>query len=481
MISLRRKITIPYICTIVSIPLFILILFNIALYYFSAKQAVTDLRNITNKTTQGFEFLDKRKIDRGKVMLLIRARNLSSSSELFLYTPQGESISPYSYVTNTSKNTAIKELLSQNSNTPISFSRKLFHESTAQSAYNAAKEERSGDIYTFWEKSKKYHAVKFSLVLQNTPMTALFISNGDFSYNFIYFANIILITVSAILVCVAIFISKYAVSSISRPIEYMTSIVGKAKKDSFITLENTSNIKELHVLSQKINAMSRAGYNYTQAQKNFFQNASHELRTPLTNIQGYAEGIEHGIFADAPKYAHTIGLEVKRLSNLVNDILSLSRIENSSFHTEYTQVSALKAVGNILQNTQQVAQKKSVKIELKSILDAEIYINEELFYQCVNNILSNALRYAKECISITVNVENDFVTITIADDGDGISPQDRPHIFEKFYKGKGGHFGLGLSIAKSAIECMHGTIFLKDTAHGTTFNILLPKNNLRIH
>ncbi len=478
MISLRRKITIPYISIIIIIPLLILLLFNVALYYFSSKQAVTDLQNIADKLTQGFEFLKKREIDRGKIILLIRARNLSSSSELFLYTSKGERVNPYSYVINTSQSIAIKEMLSKNSDNSIHFSRQLFNESTAQSAFNAAKKKNSGYIYTFWEKSKKYHAIKFTLVLQNTTMIALFISNGDFSYNFIYFSNAILLSISAVLVCIAVFISKYVVGSISKPIEYITSIVGQAKKDSFITLQNTSNIKELHILSQKINAMSKSGYNYTQAQKNFFQNASHELRTPLTNIQGYAEGIEHGIFTNIPKYAHIISTEVKRLSSLVNDILSLSRIENSTYQAEYAQISALKAISNIVQNIQQFAIKESIEIELKVLCDAEIYINEELFYQCVNNVLSNALRYAKKYISITINTEGNLVSITIADDGEGVSLQDRPHIFEKFYKGKGGHFGLGLAIAKSAIECMHGTILLEDNTNA--FSILLPNQRKNI-
>ncbi len=104
----------------------------------------------------------------------------------------------------------------------------------------------------------------------------------------------------------------------------------------------------------------------------------------------------------------------------------------------------------------------------------KVVLNETIFQQVINNILYNALRYAKKYIRVTVNIENDSVTITIADDGDGISIQDKPHIFEKFYKGKGGHFGLGLAIAKSAIECMQGTISLEDTAHGAAFTVSLP-------
>ncbi len=476
MTSLRRKISVPYICTIIIIPLFIMLLFNMAMHYFSSKQAVASLQNVLQTVERGLDFFEENNIDIGKVSALIRARNLTTSAELFLYTAEGESVNPYLYAINFLNSPEIKEaMISSTNNNVISFSRKLFNEEIASNALHAGKEKVDGEMYVFSKQSREYHAVKFTIPIQNTFVTAVYISRGDFSYEFIDFINTILLIISVLTICIAIFISKYVVLSVSKPIEYITSIVGEAEKDKFIVVKNTSNILELQILSEKINEMSKSGYDYMQAQKSFFQNASHELRTPLANIQGYAEGMEHGVFTDVPKYSHIIGTEVQRLSNLVNDILSLSRIENEALHASYVAMPAWQAVENILQRAQDAYEKAGIEIIFHCTTDGEIYIHEEHFEQGLMNIVNNALRYAQKYVSLTASEQGEQVKITISDDGEGVCEQDKPYIFQKFYKGKGGQFGLGLAIAKSAMKRMHGNLFLEESEKGATFVILLPK------
>ncbi len=478
MISLRRKITIPYVCIIVAIPLFIMLLFNITMHYFSAKQAVNDLQGITRSVEQGLKFTENRNTSRSTSAVFIRARNLSTSSELFLYTEDGKSVNPYDYALKTFLRDRIKQNFTpQDEPETIPFSRKLFDESIAQTALAVAKGKNNGEIYIFSENNRKYHALKYTITMQNAPMTAIFISAGDFPYAFTLFANMILLVASFLIVGIAIFISKYVVQSISQPIEYITNVVDHAEKDKFITLENNSHIEEIKILSEKINTMSKNGYDHAQAQKSFFQNASHELRTPLTNIQGFAEGLEHGIFTDVPKYTRIIRAEVKRLSDLVNDILSLSRIESDILHDKYVCVSALQAVRNIAQIVENSSYAEAVSLKVHCIADEQIYIVEELLYQGISNIIVNAFRYAKTCVSVTVNVKNEFVVITVSDDGDGVSAEDKPHIFDKFYKGKGGNFGLGLTIAQSAIESMRGTVSLENSIEGASFVVSLPRHS----
>ncbi len=444
--------------------------------YFSSKQAIADLQNITKAFEQTQELFEKSNTGMGKLAALIRARNLSTSSELFLFTVDGKSVNPYSYIVNFPELNKIREEIQRSdSDNIISFSRKLFDEKIAKCALNAANAKNNGEIYSFSSENQKYHAVKLTLFVDNTALRVLFISQGNFSHDFVHFANMILLVISAIIIFIAMFTAKYVVRAISNPIEYITSVVGQAEKDKFITLENSSNINELKILSEKINEMSKRGYDYTQAQKMFFQSVSHELRTPLANIQGYAEGMEHGVFTDIPKYSHIIGAEVTRLSNLVNDILSLARIESDALHYEFKKISASKSIKNILQTVQQSPQSSSIEIKFNSAFDDEIYIDDALFNQAIFNVLYNAFRYAKSCIAISVTTDDDNVMITIADDGEGVSPQDQPYIFNKFYKGKGGHFGLGLAIAQSAMECMRGTLSLENGEIGASFVIRIPK------
>ena len=94
--------------------------------------------------------------------------------------------------------------------------------------------------------------------------------------------------------------------------------------------------------------------------------------------------------------------------------------------------------------------------------------------RAVLNILSNALRYAKAAIDITCRRDAAGVVISVKDDGSGIAPEDLPHIFERFYKGNGGNFGIGLSITQEVIQRHHGIISVNSRPGQTIFRILLP-------
>ena len=94
--------------------------------------------------------------------------------------------------------------------------------------------------------------------------------------------------------------------------------------------------------------------------------------------------------------------------------------------------------------------------------------------QAVLNILTNALRYTKSVIEIICRQDTAGISLIIADDGNGIEPKDLPHIFERFYKGSGGNFGIGLSITQEVIQQHHGTISVDSKPGKTIFQILLP-------
>lgn len=208
--------------------------------------------------------------------------------------------------------------------------------------------------------------------------------------------------------------------------------------------------------------MSTRLKDYDETQKQFMQNASHELRTPLMSIQGYAEGIENDVFSDPKEAAQVIKKESLRLNKLVTELLTLSRIEN---HTYVHDLMVFNISDLILDYIQRVnglllKSKLSLKTELSENVPA--LLDEALFSQTVINIISNAIRYAKKTIFVRTYLETVdgkiFSSVEIADDGDGIEEEELPHLFERFYKGKKGNFGLGLAISKSAIESMGGSL-----------------------
>ncbi len=208
-----------------------------------------------------------------------------------------------------------------------------------------------------------------------------------------------------------------------------------------------------------------------QLQKQFFQNASHELRTPLMSIQGYAEGLKYHVIKDTANCYDVILQESKRMSDLVDEILFLSKFETQTLKNDIIEVD------NMLYdcaNQVYISRYSHIDIVWNVPKGITIIGDETLLQRAFSNILSNALRYAISKIYVTGAVENQNLYIHIIDDGEGITPQDLPHIFERFYKGKGGNFGIGLSMTKDIINKYHGTICVDAKPGHTDFCVKIP-------
>ena len=203
-------------------------------------------------------------------------------------------------------------------------------------------------------------------------------------------------------------------------------------------------------------------------QQHFFQNVSHDLRTPLMSISGYAQGIEQGVFKDPIPAASTILEESSRLSELVNQLLTLSRIENISQTQKKKEPLALApCLQSYIDRYQCLARQHYLTLTvLPFSQNLLVFGNKELLLQVVDNLLSNALRYARREIILRIDLKNEDVLLQVLDDGDGISEQDLPHLFDRCYKGKGGNFGIGLTIAKTASERMQGSLTADNRPEG---------------
>jgi len=221
--------------------------------------------------------------------------------------------------------------------------------------------------------------------------------------------------------------------------------------------------------------MSNRIETYDKAQKSFLQNASHELKTPLMSIQGYAEAIENGIIPDVKSAAIIIKNESKKLDQLLTELLILSRIDNQNYELELKKTSLNEIMKEYIARLEGIALKVKKKINyIPPVQQFEIPFDESLFTQIFMNVANNALRYAKETVTISISKSGDNAVIEIQDDGPGINSKDLPYLFERFYKGEGGQFGLGLAIANSATQAMKGTIKALNTDKGAKFEITLP-------
>ena len=208
--------------------------------------------------------------------------------------------------------------------------------------------------------------------------------------------------------------------------------------------------------------------------RRFFSNASHELKTPLMSIQGYAEGIYTGVLTDTKIASKVIIEQSERMECLVEEILLISKIESGHLKLNKKDINLCELLDSIITCNNALTDKKNITIDICfNDENCFIYGDEKQLYKAFSAIYSNAIKFTNDKITVSIDNHNNNSTIIISDNGDGISDNDIEHIFERFYYGKNGSTGIGLSISKEIIELHNGSISAKNS-NGAVFTITIP-------
>ncbi|MDD3336799.1 MAG: HAMP domain-containing sensor histidine kinase [Eubacteriales bacterium] len=286
--------------------------------------------------------------------------------------------------------------------------------------------------------------------------------------------------VALIAVCFALLITGVlygAVRSVSRPLNRLRKGVKAIGQGSYLHLEPPFALSELEALRRDVNQASQRLKQADQAQRDFLQNVSHELRNPLMSIGGYAQGIERGVFPSPENAAHIILEESARLTGLVNRLLTLSRIENDPHALPLEKVRVAEPIRDCLDRVNGAAVQRGITLTLLPF-DSSLCVHgeEELICNVLENLLTNAVRYAKAEVEVSARQTEGQVELSVRDDGDGIDEKDMPHLFERCYKGRGGSYGVGLAIAYSSAQKLKGTLRGENDARGgAVFTLRLAK------
>lgn len=217
----------------------------------------------------------------------------------------------------------------------------------------------------------------------------------------------------------------------------------------------------------------------------FFANASHELKTPLTSVKGFNDLISmQSTDERIVEYSRRADKEINRVLNLINDMLGLSRLENSGLSPErLTAVRLEEVAGEVAENLKLLSDEKEVSVTVSG--KGEIQAEREHIYELIKNLAENGIRYNKKGgrVKIEVAESKDGVTLKVQDNGMGIETQDQSRIFERFYRGsksrsrETGGTGLGLSIVKHVCELYGAELTLKSKlGAGTVITVVFPRD-----
>ncbi len=233
---------------------------------------------------------------------------------------------------------------------------------------------------------------------------------------------------------------------------------------------------------QQMDELKFEHQNRDKLRREFTANVSHELKTPLTSISGYAEIIRDGIAKpeDTTRFAGKIYDESQRLITLVQDIIKLSRLEESDIEVNTESIELYSLCEAVIARLETIAKKRNITFKLsgdRCTISGVQHIIEEMIY----NLCDNAVKYNKDNGEVTISIRQfvDGIELSVADTGIGIDQSDVGRIFERFYRVNKSHSkeiggtGLGLSIVKHGALYHNASISVESELNvGTTIKIL---------
>ena len=248
----------------------------------------------------------------------------------------------------------------------------------------------------------------------------------------------------------------------------VTPFLKRANRGYLVMVQDLTQVRRLQTVRQ-----------------DFISNVSHELRTPLASLRALVETLRDSALDDPPaanRFLDRMEIEVDALTQMVEELLELSRIESGQVPLRLNPVLPSAAALPAIDRLRPQAERNQVSIEVDVPRDLPlVLIDAGRIHQVVTNIVHNAIKFTPPGghIHITAHADDEFVTLSVQDTGIGISTHDRPRIFERFFKTDRsravGGTGLGLAIAKHLVQAHGGRIWVESVeGKGSTFSFTLP-------
>ncbi len=223
--------------------------------------------------------------------------------------------------------------------------------------------------------------------------------------------------------------------------------------------------------------------------RDFISNLSHELRTPVSVIRANSETLIDGAIEDkiqARIFAKAILHNAERLSDMVSSLLDLSRIEYGELKLNFEEINLDLFIQNYIQSIANLSKKKGINIIYKPKHKGTVNADLQAIERIMNNLIDNAIKYSENGSDITIltsNESDNYIKVMVKDTGEGISDEDKNHIFSRFYRTASARAtdnqgsGLGLAIVKHLVNNLNGEVGIESKPQeGSIFWFTLPKN-----
>lgn len=319
---------------------------------------------------------------------------------------------------------------------------------------------------------------------------AVFVStNASIIQSYIKDVFTIFIIGAFLIIVVSFVVIYFTTEAMARPLRAMLRATDSFAKGDFAVRVPVEGDEEIEQLAMAFNNMASNLANLENTRRSFVANVSHELKTPMTTIGGFIDGILDGTIP-AEQYNYYLGIvsdEVKRLSRMVVSMLNISRIEAGEMKFNPQTVDINEIVCRTVLGFEKALEEKNIEVTGLDIEKNYALADPDFVHQIVYNLIENAVKFTPEngTLAVTYSKEDDkMLTVAIRNTGEGISKEEIPKLFDRFYKtdrsrsmDKKG-VGLGLHIVKSLVHLQGGTITVR-SAEGeyTEFVFTLPASS----
>lgn len=283
----------------------------------------------------------------------------------------------------------------------------------------------------------------------------------------------------------ALFLALLISRNISAPIQKMNRAAKRLAKGHYDADFHVDGYREVNELSESLTHASEQLAQNDKLQKELIANISHDLRTPLTMIVGYSEVMRDLPGENTPENVQVIIDETQRLSQLVNDLLDLSKLQAGTRVLNVETINLTELIEATMLRYEKLTQKDGYRIEYEADASVGVRADRTMLLQVIYNLINNAINYTGEDklvrVTQTLTGDGSRVRVSVVDSGAGIPPEQIPLIWDRYYKIDKVHrramigTGLGLSIVKQILEAHHTTYGVESKeGAGSTFWFELP-------